>query len=99
MSDQGERGVRWTDMSESDPADRPPAPDAGRATGPQVVSSEPKVPEVFLPAPHGRTDFSDAGEEQPHDIWGRVEDRPAAGAPEQEAAQEPAPTQEPASAR
>ncbi|MVZ98877.1 hypothetical protein F8568_000455 [Actinomadura sp. LD22] len=93
MSDQGERGVRWTDMSESDAAGRPPAP--GGATGPQVVSSEPKVPEVFMPAPHGRTDFSDGGEERPHDIWGKVEGGPAAGAPEQEAA----PEREPASAQ
>ncbi|KAB2380240.1 hypothetical protein [Actinomadura montaniterrae] len=101
MSDQGERGVRWTDMSESDEAGRPPAPDAGRSTGPQVVSSEPKVPEVFMPAPHGRTDFSDGGDEQAHDIWGKVEGRPGAGAPEGEAAQEreAASTQEPASAR
>ncbi|WP_433240198.1 hypothetical protein [Actinomadura nitritigenes] len=99
MSDQGERGVRWTDMSESDAAGRPPAPDAGRATGPQVVSSEPKVPEVFMPAPHGRTDFSDAGEEHPHDIWGKVESSAAPGAPETGAEQEAAPGHEPASAR
>lgn len=101
MSDQGERGVRWTDMSESDAAGRPPAPDAGRATGPQVVSSEPKVPEVFMPAPHGRTDFSDAGEERPHDIWGKVESQTSPGAPDagQEAvpARESAPEQEAAS--
>ncbi|MGI5323191.1 hypothetical protein [Actinomadura nitritigenes] len=99
MSDQGERGVRWTDMSESDAAGRPPAPDAGRATGPQVVSSEPKVPEVFMPAPHGRTDFSDAGEEPPHDIWGKVESSESSGAPEADAGQETAPRQEAAPGR
>jgi hypothetical protein len=83
MSDQGERGVRWTDMSESEPDGRPQAPDPRRATGPQVVSSEPKVPEVFMAAPHGRTDFSDAEEEEPpHDIWGKVERRVPAPAPE-----------------
>ncbi|GAA2138968.1 hypothetical protein GCM10009727_35120 [Actinomadura napierensis] len=75
MSDQGERGGRWTDMSESDAAERPAAPDAGRATGPQVVSSEPKMPEVFMPAPQGRTEFSEDGGEPPHDVWGKVESR------------------------
>ncbi|WP_173098870.1 hypothetical protein [Actinomadura verrucosospora] len=93
MSDQGERGVRWTDMSESDAAGRPQAPDAGRATGPQVVSSEPKVPEVFMPAPHGRPDLSDTGGEPPHDVWGKVESRPseAEAAPgREESGQEPA---------
>ncbi|MDL4814572.1 hypothetical protein [Actinomadura opuntiae] len=91
MSDQGERRGRWTDMSESDAAERPAAPDAGRATGPQVVSSEPKMPEVFMPAPQGRTEFSESGEEPAHDVWGKVE----RGAPEQEPESEAAYEQEP----
>lgn len=73
MSDQGERGVRWTDMSESEPREG-----AGEATGPQPAFPEPKVPEVFMPAPAGRTDFSAPGESGgSHDVWGGVESGPA----------------------
>ncbi|WP_021593004.1 hypothetical protein [Actinomadura welshii] len=74
MSDQGERGVRWTDMSESEPWDG-----AGEATGPQPASPEPKVPEVFMPAPVGRTDFSgsDDGNENLPGVWGAGGPAPA----------------------
>ncbi|MFG2085780.1 MULTISPECIES: hypothetical protein [unclassified Spirillospora] len=66
MSDQGERGVRWTDMSESEPRDESPEP--GDATGPQTAFPEPEVPEGSLPAPGSG---KDAGA---HDVWGGVED-------------------------
>ncbi|RFU43618.1 hypothetical protein DZF91_00205 [Actinomadura logoneensis] len=76
MSDQGERGTRWTDMSENgadgEMAEAPtgplPAqPAAGRAprrdprTSPRssFPEIEVKVPEVAIPEPTGRTEFSD----------------------------------------
>ncbi|MFB9198216.1 hypothetical protein ACFFWA_35185 [Actinomadura verrucosospora] len=69
MSDQGERSVRWTEMSESEPRDG-----AEGATGPQAAFPEPKVPEVPVPPPTGRTDFSASGEGAgAHDVWGKVE--------------------------
>lgn len=75
MSDQGERGVRWTDMSESEPWDESrESPEAGDAAGPQAAFPEPKVPEGFLPAP-GSGEAAEA-----HDVWGGVEDSwPQAG--------------------
>ncbi|MFC5180001.1 hypothetical protein [Actinomadura harenae] len=100
MSDQGERGARWTDMSEhgadGEMADAPtgplPAqPAAGRS--PRATAETPtrtsfpevevKVPEVSIPEPTGRTEFSEpdpapADEPEPapaeyHDVWGKVE--------------------------
>ncbi|NDU77267.1 hypothetical protein GWI34_32285 [Actinomadura sp. DSM 109109] len=69
MSDQGERGVRWTEMSESEPRDG-----AEGTTGPQAAFPEPKVPEVPVPPPTGRTDFSESGGGAgSHDVWGKVE--------------------------
>ncbi|MGI5206943.1 hypothetical protein ACQEU6_35870 [Spirillospora sp. CA-108201] len=66
MSDQGERSVRWTEMSESEPRDG--------STGPLAAFPEPKVPEVPVPPPTGRTDFSASGEGGgTHDVWGKVE--------------------------
>ncbi|WP_433464321.1 hypothetical protein [Spirillospora sp. CA-128828] len=99
MSDQGERGVRWTDMSESEPENRP-EPGADDATGPRTTFPEPKVPEVFMPAPTGRTEFSGSGEGgEPHDIWGKVEAKdarvPGPAPAEGESTREP--TREPAS--
>lgn len=80
MSDQGERSVRWTEMSESEPRDG--------ATGPQAAFSEPKVPEVPVPPPTGRTDFSASGEGAgTHDVWGKVE----TGRRETAASEEPDP--------
>ncbi|MEV4255444.1 hypothetical protein AB0J52_20010 [Spirillospora sp. NPDC049652] len=102
MSDQGERGTRWTDMSENgadgEMADAPtgplPAqPAAGRAPRADARTStsprssfpeiEVKVPEVSIPEPTGRTEFSDPDpvpapvEDEPepeyHDVWGKVE--------------------------
>ncbi|MFB4306120.1 hypothetical protein [Actinomadura sp. GTD37] len=93
MSDQGERGVRWTDMSESEPRDESgQAPGAGGATGPQVAFPEPKVPEEFMPAPAGPADPADFGADAPsHDVWGKVEETPApAEPPAPEAAPAPA---------
>ncbi|XRQ11328.1 hypothetical protein ACN3XK_10710 [Actinomadura welshii] len=74
MSDQGERGVRWTEMSESDPRDesRADAP-AGDATGPQAAFPEPVAPGSPAPESPGAS----------HDIWGKVEERPS-GEPEAE---------------
>jgi len=72
MSDQGERGVRWTDMSESEPRDESREdPRAGEATGPQAAFPESEGPEG-IPSP--------AGVESPgraagaHDVWGKVEE-------------------------
>jgi hypothetical protein len=71
MSDQGERGVRWTDMSESEPPDGfREGPGAGGPADPQAVSPESELPEVFMSAP---TDPADPGEDASHDVWGRVE--------------------------
>lgn len=71
MSDQGERGVRWTDMSD-DTADH----EQNEGTGPvpkiDAKVPEVRVPEVTMPAPTGRTDFSEP-EPDRHDVWGKVE--------------------------
>lgn len=68
MSDQGERSVRWTEMSESEPRDGAEGPN-----GPQAAFPEPKVPEVPVPPPTGRTDFSSGEGAGTHDVWGKVE--------------------------
>ena len=68
MSDQGERNVRWTEMSEGEPRDG-----ADGATGPQAAFSEPKVPELPVPPPTGRTEFSAPEGAGTHDVWGKVE--------------------------
>ncbi|MEU5995443.1 hypothetical protein ABZ806_41255 [Spirillospora sp. NPDC047418] len=75
MSDQGERGVRWTEMSESEPRDES-RPDSGaeNATGPQAAFPEPGAPEVFMPAPTGSPEYGD--DQASHDVWGRVERTP-----------------------
>ncbi|MBO2448327.1 hypothetical protein J4573_14575 [Actinomadura barringtoniae] len=88
MSDQGERSVRWTEMSDDVP-DGGQEPGAAEAATPRMTFPEAKVPEVRLPAPEGRTDFSG---EEPHDVWGKVEaPGPQPGAePEPEAAAGPA---------
>ncbi|HEY8480943.1 MAG TPA: hypothetical protein VIL71_14045 [Spirillospora sp.] len=63
MSDQGERGVRWTEMNESEPRDESrEEPRAGEATGPQAAFPEPKVPS-----------FGGDSAGRPHDVWGKVE--------------------------
>ncbi|NYD49541.1 hypothetical protein BJY14_005524 [Actinomadura luteofluorescens] len=82
MSDQGERSVRWTEMSESEPRDG-----ADGTTGPQAAFPEPKVPEVPVPPPTGRTDFSAGEGAGTHDVWGKVETR----RPEPAASEEPDP--------
>ncbi|MFA1548508.1 hypothetical protein [Actinomadura chokoriensis] len=88
MSDQGERGVRWTDMSEP-PDESRRASGAEGATGPQAVFPEPKVPEVFMPAPTGPADPpgpADSDEDAPsHDVWGRVEGPPSKEADDRDA--------------
>ncbi|MEV3923962.1 hypothetical protein [Actinomadura coerulea] len=68
MSDQGERSVRWTEMSESEPRDGAEGP-----AGPRAAFPEPKVPEVPVPPPTGRTDFSSGEDAGTHDVWGKVE--------------------------
>jgi hypothetical protein len=75
MSDQGERGVRWTEMSESEPRDESrPEPGAESATGPQAAFPEPEAPEVFMPAPAASSEYDD--DRGSHDVWGRVEQTP-----------------------
>ncbi|GGQ03318.1 hypothetical protein GCM10010187_19050 [Actinomadura coerulea] len=60
--------MRWTEMSESEPRDGAEGP-----TGPQAAFPEPKVPEVPVPPPTGRTDFSSGEGAGTHDVWGKVE--------------------------
>ncbi|MEU8797886.1 hypothetical protein [Spirillospora sp. NPDC048819] len=74
MSDQGERGVRWTDMSESEPRDESrESPEAGDAAGARMTFPEPERPEGFPPAPGSGEDTG------AHDVWGGVEEsRPQA---------------------
>ncbi|MGW5411027.1 hypothetical protein [Actinomadura geliboluensis] len=81
MSDQGERGVRWTDMSENEPRDGfPQGTGAEEAAGSRTALPE---PEEFAPA--GPAGFGEAAAS--HDVWGRVEETPAAGeAPAKESA-------------
>ncbi|MFA1539820.1 hypothetical protein [Actinomadura monticuli] len=82
MSDQGERGGRWTDMNDSELREESPqSSGAESATGPQVAFPEPKVPEVFMSAPTGPADPADPaasdgpGDDAPsHDVWGKVEE-------------------------
>ncbi|MCR3745976.1 hypothetical protein BS35_008576 [Actinomadura glauciflava] len=69
-------------MSESEPRDG-----ADGATGPQAAFPEPKVPEVPVPPPTGRTDFSSGEGAGTHDVWGKVETR----RPEPAASEEPDP--------
>lgn len=68
-------------MSESEPRDESrEGAGPGGATGPQVAFPEPKVPEVFMPAPGGRTDFSGpGGDAESHDVWGGAEESGAPG--------------------
>ncbi|TDC50264.1 hypothetical protein E1281_22160 [Actinomadura sp. KC345] len=74
MSDQGERGVRWTDMSESEPRDAS-RPDSRPGDGPQMAFPEPKVPEGLVPPPAGRLESPGSGEGAgTHDVWGKVEE-------------------------
>lgn len=93
MSDQGERSVRWTEMSDDVP-DGGQEPGAAEAAPPRMTFPEAKVPEVRMPAPEGRTDFSG---EEPHDVWGKVEATPAqpGGEPEPEAQAQPQPQPQP----
>ncbi len=65
-------------MSESEPRDG--------ATGPQAAFPEPKVPEVPVPPPTGRTEFSSGEGAGTHDIWGKVETGPQDTAPARETA-------------
>ena len=75
MSDQGERGVRWTEMSESEPRDESrPEPDGENPTGPQAALPEREAPEVFMPAPTASPEYDD--DRGSHDVWGRVEQAP-----------------------
>lgn len=78
MSDQGERGVRWTDMNDGEPRDESRETPDATATGPQMTFPD---PEAVLPAPAPpAASFPEgpAGAE-PHDVWGKVEERPAPG--------------------
>ncbi|WP_242903334.1 hypothetical protein [Actinomadura terrae] len=93
MSDQGERGVRWTEADEGDTGGEPKDSQAGAETDvPRMAFPEAKVPEVRVPPPAGRTEFSEpvdpaaparqpAPAQQPgpvpHDVWGKVEGPPA----------------------
>ena len=77
MSDQGERGVRWTDMSESEPRDESREdPRTGETTGPQAAFPDseafPEAPEGF-PAPAG-AESSGSAAASAHDVWGKVEE-------------------------
>lgn len=76
MSDQGERGVRWTEMSEGEPRDESrEGPSAGGAPGSGAAFSEPKVPDSFMPAPAGPAESPGSGEgARAHDVWGKVEE-------------------------
>jgi hypothetical protein len=84
MSDQGERGVRWTDMSEGEPRDGSrEEPQAGDETGPQAAFAEPKVPGGFMPASGSAPGSGEGG--RSHDVWGKVEEPgPSSGEPEAE---------------
>ncbi|WP_089326437.1 hypothetical protein [Actinomadura meyerae] len=86
MSDQGERGVRWTDMSENEPRDGfPQGPGADEATGPRTALPE---AEEFAPAdPAGGKAAAEQGA-APHDVWGRVEEPPAQEPADREADRE-----------
>ncbi|QXJ21935.1 hypothetical protein AGRA3207_002851 [Actinomadura graeca] len=72
MSDQGERGVRWTEMSESDTGRGPGEPQAGSGTD---------APQGAVPEAPGRTEFTEPPPLAPHDIWGKVETPAAAPEP------------------
>ncbi|TDC82792.1 hypothetical protein [Actinomadura sp. 7K507] len=71
MSDQGERGVRWTEMSESEPRDGS-RQDSQAGDGPQMAFPEPKVPEGLVPPPAGRAESGEDADS--HDVWGKVEE-------------------------
>ncbi|WP_067905363.1 hypothetical protein [Actinomadura chibensis] len=75
MSDQGERGVRWTEMKDGEPRDESrEAPDA-TATGPRMTFPDPEaVPPAPAPPAGARPEEKAA---ESHDVWGKVEDRPA----------------------
>ncbi|TYK53351.1 hypothetical protein [Actinomadura decatromicini] len=78
MSDQGERGVRWTEMNDGEPRDESREAADATATGPRMTFPD---PEAVLPAPSPPAEAPVAGAEPgaaPHDVWGKVEDRPAA---------------------
>jgi hypothetical protein len=105
MSDQGERGARWTEMNDDTTVtDDPTGPHQqvhgagqaeGQGVGPPARAVRPasvgfaELPEVEVPAPAGRTEFSDAPQfgltespsldDLPDDDW-RLAERPAGGA-------------------
>lgn len=89
MSDQGERGVRWTEMSESEPRDEPrQEPGAESATGPQVAFREPQAPEGFMSADPDEDEGPRGGRGRVEEPAGRdSDDVKVAPVPEEEAPQ------------
>ncbi|MEU5877409.1 hypothetical protein [Spirillospora sp. NPDC047279] len=100
MSDQGERVMRWTEMSdEAADRSRETGQDEGDPAGEipvRMTFPEAKMPEVGVPAPaNGEAEIeTDPGALPPHDVWGKVETtgpEAEAGAPESVAPETAAP--------